>query len=295
MSTDSKSKKLDLAIKAYEDGKGCYKMKSSGVCYEQYMSNNDWEAFLEKISPEHKRQYNNGGGGELKEKRYPPKMASYGSSSRFIYLLAKDIKGFRFEEKLPTHVGGEANLDGFYDAESTTVCIEAKCHEIYSTSHGNGISEVYLDVYKFLKDEEIGFDFEETTTKEAHKHNVIFSFGGQPILHLDIKQLICHFLGIAADLLGTNDHKVIDSRKPVKFVYLIYNPKDLKKELQKDYESIDRDYKATINELTPTQAKTLFDAVMQYQREHLNNAQACSYSFDFTYCDQSNFVQTIES
>ena len=64
-------------------------------------------------------EYGAGDGGELEEKDgRPPKMASFGSSSRMIYNLSNKKDGFHFEKKLPTTVGGTANLDGFYEDDA---------------------------------------------------------------------------------------------------------------------------------------------------------------------------------
>ena len=46
--------------------------------------------------------------------------------------LSKDKKGFHFEKKLHTTIGGTANLDGFYDDGFRYIFVETKCHEIYS-------------------------------------------------------------------------------------------------------------------------------------------------------------------
>lgn len=43
----------------------------------------------------------------------PPKMSSYGSSSRMLYELAKDIPDFIFKYKMPAIIGGKAHLDGY--------------------------------------------------------------------------------------------------------------------------------------------------------------------------------------
>ena len=88
------------------------------------------------------------GGSELKEKNgRPPKMASFGSSSRMIYNLSNKKNGFHFEKKLPTTVGGTANLDGFYEDDNRYIFVEAKCHEPYNVKK-TVISSKYKDLYK---------------------------------------------------------------------------------------------------------------------------------------------------
>ena len=115
------AEKLDLAIKLNEIGTtdGGYDIKyGEKMLHKQtYMTNAEWELFLLAMSETAKKEYGAGGGDELNGKNgHPPKMASYGSSSRMIYNLSKEKKGFHFEKKLPTTVGGTANLDGFYDS-----------------------------------------------------------------------------------------------------------------------------------------------------------------------------------
>ncbi|MBQ8029333.1 MAG: hypothetical protein IJ262_08030 [Clostridia bacterium] len=81
------------------------------------------EAFenLKASMPELARKsYGEGSGSELEVRRdknknpkYPPKMAFFGSSSRFIYTLVHEKmkdENFVFELQLPTKVGGTANL-----------------------------------------------------------------------------------------------------------------------------------------------------------------------------------------
>ena len=78
-------KTLDLSIKKTEIGslQGGY---STVKLYESYMSNDAWEDFIIEMKrnhPEAYKEYGAGSGGELKPKgKYPPKMASFGSSSR---------------------------------------------------------------------------------------------------------------------------------------------------------------------------------------------------------------------
>ena len=71
---------LDCAVRDYEGKTGGFEMNNNGVTYCNYMTNAEWEKFLGEMSEEHKRQFDDGAGGELKAGKYPPKMASYGSS-----------------------------------------------------------------------------------------------------------------------------------------------------------------------------------------------------------------------
>ena len=115
------SKELDLAIKFSEAKTHTGGYIVSDKTYNTYMTNAEWEDFKAYMLPSALEEYSAGGGGELIEKNgRPPKMACYGSSSRMIYMLSYEKKGFIYEKKLPTTVGGTANIDGFYDVLVTS-------------------------------------------------------------------------------------------------------------------------------------------------------------------------------
>lgn len=64
---------------------------------------------VEKKYPAAFEKFSEGSGKELEERKvgeytYPPKMASFGSSSRMLFNLSKDTHGFQFEKKIPTTV-----------------------------------------------------------------------------------------------------------------------------------------------------------------------------------------------
>lgn len=113
------------------------------------------------------------------------------------------------------------------------------------------------------------------------------------MLHFDVKQLICHFLGIAANIL---EYKNVNTN--VKFVYLIFNPeKDTdftNNKLAYYQEDIKKDYKATINEIKLFgDMKWLFDAVMQYQVKHLKSPEM-KYTFNFELASQEDYLKKIK-
>ena len=142
-----KATALDFAIRDGQEELD-YGYEISGKSpYNNYLSNDDWKRFIDSMSPLHLAQYNDADGGELKEKSgrwgiNPPKMASFGSSSRLIYECSKSIPGFSFEKQLPTRVGHTANLDGYLCQPEEDVFVEAKCREIYSSHLNQKISLV---------------------------------------------------------------------------------------------------------------------------------------------------------
>lgn len=287
------NKQLDAAIKKSENGseEEVY-ITIEGKSYENYMSNEKWVAFLKEMNKEHRIAYVQGYGNEISEKQgrygiYPPKMASYGSSSRMIYKLLKEVEGIHFEKQLPTKVGGTANLDGYLQRGETEIFIEAKCREIY-TKHANiDIKEVYNDVLDTIK---IKSDnaFQYTTNKKETKTgylNYSFSYGGTPIERFDIKQLICHFLGIAANYIKNKSAK-----NKICFIYLIYNPEDLNiKELKDVYDSTIEEI-----ELFEPMMNDLFNAIFDYQKKALKRDTKAP-EFEFKRADQSHIEEIINS
>ena len=145
-------KTLDLSIKKHEIGTldGGFRTK---ITRQAYMDNLVWDAFkddMEKNHPNAFAEYGAGAGGELTEKNgFPPKMASYGSSSRMIYNLCKDIENFHFEHKLHTKIGGVANLDGFMETDDKFIFAEAKCREPYGKKT-NLIECKYDTLYRYI-------------------------------------------------------------------------------------------------------------------------------------------------
>ena len=88
-------KVLDYAIMLQETASQTN--TQAGYCigdrvYQNYLSNACWEAFklrMQNDNPVAYEMYTHGGGKELEERKsgrytYPPKMASFGSSSRMI-------------------------------------------------------------------------------------------------------------------------------------------------------------------------------------------------------------------
>lgn len=284
---------LDYAIRDHEVGSDTWKYgyKINDKVYGNYMSNKYWESYKKDMPEEYRRQFENGSGGELKEKKgrwgiYPPKMASFGSSSRMIYEFSKDIPGFCFEAQLDTRVGGIANLDGFLKKDNKWIYIEAKRREIYSTTHeGEEIKEVYMPVYEKIE-KKCGlekFKIETSNAKEEGKKKVTFNLNGAPVQYLDLKQLICHFLGITYDLAKNSINT------EVKFLYLIYNPKDV--EIDDKYKNkISERYKNVVDFIN-NHKKTieeLFQAVLQYQLE-THNLQEPKVNFEFKLVDQDSY------
>lgn len=286
---------LDCAIRDSEVGKDTkkYGYNVNGNIYCNYMSNKYWESYRKDMPEEHRKQFENGSGGELKEKKgrwgiYPPKMASFGSSSRMIYELSKDIPEFCFEDQLDTRVGGIANLDGFLKKDNKYIYIEAKRREIYSSTHeGEEIKEVYLPVYDWIKDKcgEENFDFTITDAQKKDIKKVTFYLNDNLVQYFDLKQLICHFLGIAYELAK---HSI---NADVKFLYLIYNPKNVKEKIDENYKKkISTRFDCVVEFINKNNdtIKNIFQAVLEYQSK-IHKFQKPEIRFEFKLVDQDSY------
>ena len=289
-------KTLDLSIKLHETKSldGGYIIDNKPP-YQAYMDNNKWDAFIYDMKINHNdtfNEYGAGSGGETKPSAcFPPKMASYGSSSRFIYNLCKDVPDFHFEYKLPTKVGGIANLDGFIEKDDRYIFIEAKCREPYGTKN-NLIENKYSELYDYITKSSCNLNID--TINVGTKMDVTFSVNSRKINHFDIKQMICHLLGMAVKFLNTPTQKKID------FVYLCYNPNLISIIDEKKKASIISTYSTMCDECNSIDFKTLFKVIVTYLNMKLNVGSATQdeiskmiFEFSFKLCDQNNFVNKL--
>ena len=222
------------------------------------MSNEEWNSFLLTMDSVTRAEYEAGGGSELKEKNgRPPKMASYGSSSRMIYNLSHENKSFVFEKQLPTTVGGKANLDGFLETPNKYIFVEAKCHESYS-SKKNSVSISYKKLYDYINEHAKNFKIDMSPSTCGRYMNVTYFTGNAKIERFDIKQMICHLLGIATAILnGTLENKKLS------FIYLHYDPTKLA--IDSNAKSIiDSIYERTVSECNQINWSDLFRIILEF-------------------------------
>ena len=257
---------LDLAIKQNEkatvDGAYVLPYKDGVLKKSTYITNDEWNAFLNSMPEDARKEYGAGGGDELSEKNgHPPKMASYGSSSRMIYTLSREKEGFHFEKKLFTTVGGKANLDGFYEDENHYIFVEAKCHEPY-TAKNVTVSKCYEKLYKYINEKMLGsIHIDMQTSKCGRYLNVQYFANDEKLERFDLKQMICHLLGIATGILnGTLKRKQTD------FIYLLYDPTELDIEPEAKAE-IDTIYERTCYECNLIDFAELFRVILEFLRE----------------------------
>ena len=271
------TEKLDLAIKLAETGTTDGGYTIGNIKRTTYMSNEEWISFLLTMDSGTRAEYESGGGSELKEKNgRPPKMASYGSSSRMIYNLSHKNKSFVFEKQFPTTIGGKANLDGFLETPDKYIFVEAKCHESYSTKK-NSVSLSYKKLYDYINEHVKDFKIDMLPSTCGRYMNVTYFAGNAKIERFDIKQMICHLLGIATAVLNGTLEK-----KELSFIYLHYDPTKLA--IDSDAKSIiDSIYERTVFECNRINWSDLFRIILEFL--------ACNKFSSAMTCDEiNNFV-----
>ena len=244
--------KRNLVDKVGKD-KFVYKT-SDNKPHEVYYENSVFEAFKQEMEDIHFIKYKEGKGGELDEKkgRYglvPPKMASVASSSRFCYLALRNggsaIGGNdNVEFEVDCHIKGVAGTSPQLDAyfPDNNIFVEAKCHEIFDR-HKPVLKKAYWNLI-YGENSQFGFkakgkisetEFEIPLTEfrfESGKRSTMF----------DIKQFLCHLMGIASKM---NDET--QSKKESTLVYLFFKPKTDDIEINNKIDKVFRDLKTEID------------------------------------------------
>ena len=187
----------------------------------------------------HFRNYWEGKGNELTSQNgTPPKMASVASSSRFCYLaLRKGAQGlgsdgdvvFEHSCRIDKIRGGTPpQMDAYIEKDN--IFVEVKCHEIFD-AHDIKLSHQYRQ-FLFARDNDFGF----APVSNEDGAPIVLSrtaFGlKEEQTMLDIKQLICHLLGIQS-------HKAADEKATL--VYLFFKPKVLTDEQRRGIDTLFND------------------------------------------------------
>ena len=271
-----------------------------------------WATLRNGMLPEHEKQYGGGSGGELNEKNgNPPKMAAFASSSRMIYTLSavkRHIEGFRFEEKLSTTIGGQANMDGYLNRGDSYIFVEAKCREPYDHHAKQKVSQAYEEVYTYLQSKmpaTFGCKMdpikEKDENKPKHEMYVTFQCRGEDEAHFDIKQMICHLLGVATKFLTPEkaSKAVFPNVDNILFLYLLYNPANLEMNDPTARSEIMRVYVDTCWAGTHYDFKTMFGYIVDYLVELRKNnnkpipetdaISKLKSNFNFDLCDQFDY------
>ena len=273
------------------------------IVFEDYLSNGSFKDFFDKMPEKIKHMYGEGAGSELEERKnkkgevaYPPKMASFGSSSRMIYNLAPKDECFVFEKKLPTTVGGTANLDGYIETEDSYVFVEAKCREPYGEKT-NIVGTKYRKFYEHLNrsgETEITCEMGETDQRNRTM-TVTYSWQDTAIEYFDIKQMLCHLLGIGTAIMKKGEY----ADKRISFLYLIYNPETLEFENKETKMEICDIYYKTCDEAKSAINRELFKTVLvflkkKYYPDSEVDIDDVVDNFSFSLCCQLNFLEKLE-
>lgn len=204
-----------------------YTIADTGKIYANYYSREAFNTFLREMqAPPYADfflAYNDGKGGELEEHRsrygtLPPKMASVASSSRFCYLALRDGAAalncggsilFEHECRIAGIFGNAPQLDACIPASNTY--IEVKCHEIFDP-HRIVMKEKYHDL---VYGADNSFGFSPCPRPDTDSFEIPLSAFGikKDTSMFDIKQLLCHLLGIASQ-----------NQEPAALVYLFFKP-----------------------------------------------------------------------
>lgn len=243
----------------------------SGKLHGNYIGNDCFESFINDMKnnyPTAYEMYGLGSGSELEIRKNrwgtfsPPKMASFGSSSRMIYNLMKDTKGFLFEKQLPTTVGGTANLDGFLETGDKYIFVEAKCREPYGKKDDK-IYRKYEKLYNFINQSEKSDVSCDISPIDEIYMKVTFNVNDKPIKNFDMKQMISHLLGVATAFLN-GEFELRD----IEFIYLLFDPTVIEIKDEKAREKIYEIYNNTCDECNATDFKALFEDILNYLRTY---------------------------
>lgn len=286
---------FDRAKKQLDDGDLKTGYEIEGHIFPCYYTNKDWRDFVDMMPDCIKDQFKDGKVSEMQEYArngimYPPKMASYASSSRFMYSQGQKFEGFAYEKKLPTGLHGfSAHLDGYL--ESKNVFVEAKCHEFYKYSRPKlrkGHRKLLDGIIPKLKG---------VLNYERSKNILYLSWNNKDSGYFDFKQMLCHLSGIANMVLGGGE-------KTVNFIYLVYrpsqellafvnNPSD-KQRIQKLFNE-EREMANTID------FKSIYEAILHYFNQEKEygysevEIKTLATSFSYTFCTQDNFESVVDS
>lgn len=196
--------------------------------YPVYYSKEAFEAFRQEMQtqyPQYYQQYSKGKGSELLETSTPPKMASVASSSRFAYIAlrngAEGLGGtkqvtFEYACKIKDIGGPGAQLDAYTtDEQGNPIYVEVKCHEIFDF-HKILLKPPYWNKF-YGESNSFGFPVNPNIPKDSFELSLeAFGISQKDTSLVDMKQLLCHLLGIASQN---------PDNRPGTLVYLFFKPK----------------------------------------------------------------------
>ena len=286
---------FDRAKKQLDDGDLSTGYVVNGHTFYNYYTNEEWQEYVKKMPEEVKAQFDDGKGGEMQEYSrngivYPPKMASYASSSRFMYSQGQNFNGFAYEKQLPTGLSGyPANLDGHL--ESKNVFVEAKCHEFYNYSRPELRKGHRMLLEGIIPQLDGKIDYDRS------KDTLYLSWENKDSGFFDFKQMLCHLSGIANMVLGGGE-------KNVNFIYLAYYPSKELLAFVDDPSDKQRIFDLFNDEKEMAETidfKSIYEAILHYFNERRkygyseDEIKKMASSFRFIFCTQDNFKSVVES
>ena len=285
---------FDRAKKQFDGGNLNEGYTINGKTFHVYYTNQEWEEYKEKMPQKVKDRFDEGKGSEMKPYTrngytFPPKMASYASSSRFMVSQGQTFDDFEYEKQLPTGLGGyPAHLDGYL--KSKRVFVEAKCHEFYNYSRPE-----LKEGHKKLLDGIIPL-LGGKLTYSAPQGKLYLSWKGEDSGFFDFKQMLCHLSGIANMVLE-------EEEKKVNFIYLIYRSsekllsfveKNTNRQRIQELFNEEKKMAETID------FKSIYGAILHYfNSEKYGYSEAeireIAAKFSFTFCTQDNFKSVVDN
>ena len=181
-------------------------------------------------------------------------------------------------------------MDGYCESDGRYIFVEAKCREPYSHKSPQVIKENYRKLYAYLQTmlPEI-FSCTMETIHTTANMQVAFYCRGKEVVHFDIKQMLCHLLGVANKLLKENA-----CEKSVLFLYLLYDPTNLElpKESRDKVLSIYRDTCAAAENYS---FSCVFSCVVDYlikEKKYTisrEDVEKIKRNFQFVLCNQNSY------
>ena len=127
---------------------------------------------------------------------------------------------------------------------------------------------------------------------DSRDMHVAFFCKGDSVAYFDIKQMICHMLGVANEMLTTK------SDKAVLFLYLLYNPAELPHPPESKQE-IMRIYTNTCKAACNYRFEEIFGHIVDFliREKHISEepekVDKIKSSFRFVLCNQNEFIAYI--
>ena len=148
------------------------------------------------------------------------------------------------------------------------------------------VREPYKELYEYISKS-------DKTPMKCSADTLAFSYNGNAITIFDMKQMICHMLGIAGAII---DGKYRE--KDIMFLYLLFNPTKINIPDTNEKENILDVYKQICNECNMIDFSVLFEVIFDYQKEqqikkkHINDF-VYARKFIFKLCDGDEFIKEI--